>query len=57
MRFETHQVFPMKPDSSFIWTIDARNDVEEGGLSGSIGSDQPNNLSLIYGKGDIREDR
>ena len=57
MRFETNQVFPMETDSSFVRTIDPRNDVEEGGLSGSIGSDQPNNLSLIYGKGDIREDR
>jgi hypothetical protein len=37
----------MKPDYSFIWTIDARNNVEEGGLSGSVGADEPNNFPLI----------
>ncbi len=56
MRFETDQVFPVKTDRSLIRAIDARDDIEEGCLSSSIGSDEPDNLSFIYVKGDIGKD-
>lgn len=57
MRFESNQVFPIETDSSFVGAIDASDDVEEGSLSSPIWPDQPNNISLIHVKGDIREDR
>jgi len=55
MRFETYQIFPMEADSSFIRAIDSTDNVEEGGLSGSIRAYQSYNLSILHVKGDIRE--
>ena len=57
MGVEANQVFAMEMDSTFVRTIDACDDVEEGGLPGAIGSNQSNNLSLRNTKGDVREDR
>jgi hypothetical protein len=56
MRFETYHIFPMEADSSFIRAIDSTDNVEEGGLPGSIGSDESNDLSLTHIERDVRED-
>jgi hypothetical protein len=45
----------MEADSSFIRAIDPCDEVEEGGLSCSIRTDQSYNLSILHVKGDIRE--
>ena len=45
----------MEADSSFIRAIDPSDEVEEGGLSCSIRTDQSYNLSILHVKGDIRE--
>jgi hypothetical protein len=45
----------MEADSSFIRAIDPCDEVEEGGLSCSIGADQSHDLSILHVKGDIRQ--
>ena len=54
MGVEADQVFTMEIDCPFVRTIDACDDVEEGGFPGAIGSNQSNNLSLGNTKGDVR---
>jgi hypothetical protein len=45
----------MEADSSFIRAIDPCDEVEEGGLSCSIRTDQSYNLSILHVKRDIRK--
>lgn len=57
MGVEADQVLAMEMDGPFVRSIDACDDVEEGGLSGAVGSNQSDNLPLGNTKRDVREDR
>ena len=57
MGTKTDQVLSIEMDSPFVRAIDTGDNIEKGGLPGTVGSDQSNNLTLGNTKGDIRQDR
>ena len=53
MRFLSFNGRSLKEDISFRYLIYAGNQIEQGRLAGTIGSDNAVNLAFFHGKGNI----